>query len=200
MPDTTDVEVLDKATPYKGYFQIDRYRLRHRRHDGGWTRDIVREVFERGHAVGVLLYDPALDAVLLIEQFRVGAYAAAMPAWQIEVVAGIIDPGETPEQVAIREAEEEAGCAVTEVLPMVKYLVSPGGATETCALFLGRADLSAAGGHHGLQHEDEDIRAFVAPVAEALQLLDEGKVSNAVTIIALQWLALHHDDIRRRWG
>ncbi len=200
MLDHSDVELVEKATPYKGYFQIDRYRLRHRKHDGGWTGDIVREVFERGHAVGVLLYDPALDSVLLIEQFRVGAYAAGMAAWQIEVVAGIIDPGETPEQVAIREAKEESDCDVTDVQLICKYLVSPGGATETCTLFCGRADLSTAGGHHGLHEEGEDIRAFVVPVDEALRRLDEGGVGNAVTVIALQWLALHRDDLKRRWA
>lgn len=195
-----DVDVIEKTTPYRGYFRIDRYRLRHGKHAGGWTRDIVREVFERGHAVGVLLYDPALDAVLLIEQFRVGAYAAGMPAWQIEVVAGIIDEGETPERVACREAEEEAGCTVTELVPMLKYLVSPGGATETCALYCGRADLSAAGGHHGLHEEDEDIRAFVVPVDQALRLLEDGRIGNAVTVIALQWLALHRAEVARRWS
>lgn len=200
MPDHSDVDIVEKTTPYKGYFRIDRYRLRHRKHDGGWTRDIVREVFERGHAVGVLLYDPALDSVLLIEQFRVGAYAAGMDAWQIEAVAGIIDEGETPEQVAVREAKEEAGCTVTDLVPICKYLVSPGGATETCALFCGRTDLSAAGGHHGLHEEDEDIRAFVLPVGDALRLLDDGKVANAVTVIALQWLALHRDELRGRWA
>lgn len=200
MLDRQDVDVIEKTTPFQGYFQIDRYRLRHRRHDGGWTREMVREVFERGHAVGVLPYDPATDSVLLIEQFRVGAYAAEMPAWQVEVVAGIIDDGETPEQVAVREAQEEAGCALTDLAFMCKYLVSPGGATETRTLFCGRADLSGAGGHHGLLEEDEDIRAFVLPADEALRLLDEGKVSNAVTIIALQWLALNRAALRRRWS
>jgi ADP-ribose pyrophosphatase len=200
LPDHTDVDLIEKTTPFKGYFQIDRYRLRHRKHDGGWTRDIVREVFERGHAVGVLLYDPALDSVLLIEQFRVGAYAAAMDAWQIEVVAGIIDAGETPEQVAVREAQEEAGCTVTDLAFICKYLVSPGGATESCTLYCGRADLSSAGGHHGLHEEDEDIRAFVVPVDEALRLLEDGRFGNAVTIIALQWLALHRAPLQQRWS
>lgn len=200
MPDNSDVDVIEQTTPYKGYFQIDRYRLRHRKHDGTWTRDIVRELFERGHAVGVLLYDPVRDTVLLIEQFRVGAYAAGLDAWQIEVVAGIIDHGETPEQVAVRESLEESGCTVTELEPICKYLVSPGGATETCTLFCGRTDLSAAGGQHGLHEEDEDIRAFVLPVDEALTLLFEGKVANAVTVIALQWLALHRQDLKHRWA
>ena len=91
-------QLIEKTTNYQGYFRIERYRFRHRLFAGGWSGEIRREVFERGHAVAVLPYDPERDAVLLIEQFRIGALAAAgMPAWQIEVIAGIIDEGETPE-------------------------------------------------------------------------------------------------------
>jgi ADP-ribose pyrophosphatase len=70
------VELVEKTTPYQGYFRIERYRLRHKRFAGGWTEVMSRELFERGHATVVLPYDPLRDAVVLIEQFRVGAYAA----------------------------------------------------------------------------------------------------------------------------
>ena len=104
MPFTADdVEILERSTPFQGYFRIDRYHLRHRTHDGGWTAPMSREIFERGHAVGILLYDPRQDRVGLIEQFRPGALAAGWHPWLIEVVAGIIDDGETPEAVAVRD-------------------------------------------------------------------------------------------------
>lgn len=199
MPDK-DVEIVEKSTPFQGYFRIDRYRLRHRRHDGGWTGEMTREVFERGHAAAVLLYDPGLDAVALIEQFRVGAMAAGLCAWQIETVAGIIEPGETPEDVVRREAQEEAGAAVLDLVPIARYLVSPGGTTETCTLFCGRVDCSGLGGHHGLAEEHEDIRVFVVPVDEALAMLGQENTANAVTIIALQWLALNREALRAKWG
>ena len=152
------VEIIHRKTAFKGYFQVDHYRLRHRKFDGGWTESMDREVFERGHAAAVVLYDPRLDVVVLIEQFRVGAYAAGVEPWLIEVVAGIIDPGETPEAVVRREAQEEAGCAIGDLHPIGSFLATPGGSSETLTLFCGRVDASEAGGIHGLDHEGEDIR------------------------------------------
>ena len=107
-----DVEILDKSEQYKGYFRINRYRLRHRLYAGGWSGELQRELFERGHAVGVLPYDPAADSVVLIEQFRIGALVAGMEPWLTEIVAGIIEEGEAPEEVARRETREEAGLEV----------------------------------------------------------------------------------------
>lgn len=198
MPDQ-DVEIIEKTAAYQGYFRIDRYRLRHRKFDGGWTEVVMREVFERGHAAGILLYDPDGDRVALIEQFRPGAMAAGLPAWQVEVVAGIIEPGEEAADVVRREAREEAGCAVTDLVPVTRYLVSPGGTSETCALFCGRIAADGVGGIHGLDHEHEDIRVFTVPTEEALTMLSDGRIANAVSIIALQWLALNRDVLRRRW-
>ncbi len=163
------VEVLDKTTPFKGYFQIDVHKFRHRKFDGGWTEPLTREVFERGHAAAVLLYDPDRDAVVMLEQFRIGAFAAGVESWLIEVVAGIIDANETAEQVARREAVEEAGLEVGDMVPIATFLMTPGGSSETLAMFCGRVDSEGAGGIHGLDHEQEDIRVFVVPPEEALR-------------------------------
>jgi ADP-ribose pyrophosphatase len=195
----SDFEIIGTTTLFQGYFRIDLYRFRHRLFAGGWSDEVRREVFERGHAVAVLPYDPERDAVLLIEQFRVGAVAGGMPAWQTEVVAGIIDEGETPEDVAHREAEEEAGCKIQELVPVMRYLVSPGGTSETCQLFCGRIDSCGLGGIHGLAHEHEDIRVEIVPFAEARERLLAGRIGNAPAIIALQWLLLNRDTLRRRW-
>jgi len=194
-----NIQILEKIPVYEGYFRIDRYRLRHELFAGGMSAPISREVFERGHAVGVLPYDPVRDTVVLIEQFRIGAYAAGVEPWLLEIVAGIIEDGETPEDVAKREALEEAGLTISELLPVRTYVVSPGGASESVHVFLGRVDSSTAGGIHGLDSEDEDIRVKAVPWAEARRLLDDGKICNALGLIALQWLALHRDDVRRRW-
>lgn len=194
------VEILEKATPFKGYFQVDRYRLRHRKFDGGWTDEMSREIFERGHAAAVLLYDPQRDRVVLIEQFRPGAYAAGMEPWLVEIVAGIIEPGETPEAVARREAEEEAGCIVLgQLLPVGRFLATPGGSSETVAIYCGRVDSHGAGGIHGLDHEHEDIRVLAMDREAALAALAEGKITNLFTVAALQWLALNYTDVMRIW-
>lgn len=171
-----DIEILERTTRYQGYFRIDFYRLRHRLFAGGWSGEVHREVFERGHAAGVLPYDPVADALVLIEQFRIGAMLAELPAWQIEVVAGIIEPGEAPEAVARREAVEEAGCEVRDLIPIHRYTVSPGGTSESCQLYCGRVDSRGIGGVHGVAAEHEDIRVDVFPYAEAMRLLETTRV------------------------
>ena len=198
----TAIEILDRETAYQGFFRIDRYRLRHRLYSGGWSGEFSREVFERGHAVGVLLYDPARDTLVLIEQFRLAAHLAGFPAWQLEIVAGIIDrPGESAPEVARREAKEEAGLTIEgEVLPIHRYLTSPGGSTETVTLYCGRVDSSDAGGIHGCADEQEDIKVIVKSCDETMELLRAGKIDNGFTIVALYWLAANREGLRRNWG
>jgi ADP-ribose pyrophosphatase len=194
------VEVTERTTVFQGYFRIVRYVLRHRRFAGGWTPPITREVFERGHAAAVLLYDPVRDMVGLSEQFRVAAMAAGRHPWLIEIVAGIIDPGETAETTALREAREEAGVEVAELVPIVHAIASPGGSTETVKIFCGRVDATKLGGIHGVEAEGEDIKVFAVPADEAIAWVASGRIDNSTSIIAIQWLALHRDALRKRWN
>mgnify|MGYP002623009055 FL=1 len=193
------IDLREKATVFQGYFRVDRYRLRHRKFDGGWTGEMSREIFERGHAASVLLYDPDLDAVVLIEQFRAGALAAGFEPWLIEIVAGIIEDGEKPGDVVRREAIEEAGCSITDLEPIGTVLLTPGGSSETLAMFCGRVDSTKAGGVHGLDHEHEDIRVFVVPFSQAMNDLAAGKYLNAPIVMSLQWLALNRNELRKKW-
>jgi ADP-ribose pyrophosphatase len=202
-----DVDIESRETVFSGYFQVDQYRLRHRLFAGGWSGLAGREVFERGHAVAVILYDPDRDLLVLIEQFRIGAFAAlrsqphlaGTSPWLLEVVAGIIDAGESPETVARREAKEEAGCEIFELEPISRFLLSPGVMTESLELFCGRVDAGDVGGIHGLEHEHEDIRVLAVPAEEAFRWLDEGRFLNATALVAMLWFRLHRDDLRRRW-
>jgi ADP-ribose pyrophosphatase len=193
------VEVIDKRTVFEGHFQVERYRLRHTLHAGGMSEPLSRELFERGQVAAVLPVDPLRDEVILIEQFRLGPYAVGWDPWLLEGVAGIIEDGESAEDVARRETLEEAGREVTDLVPVMHYISSPGACSETVALYCGRVDASGAGGVHGLADEGEDIKVMVYPVAEAIGLLDSGRIVNAKTIIALQWLALNYADLKRRW-
>ncbi len=199
-PSERAVEVLEKTTPYRGFFRMDVYRLRHRTFDGGWTQVLSREVFERGHAVAVLPYDPERDRVILIEQFRIGAFAAGLDAWLLETVAGIIEAGESAEEVARREAQEEAGCHITDLAPIAEVMLSPGGCSETLSIYCGRVDSRGAGGIHGLAHEGEDIRVLVLPPEEALARVMATRGANANAIIPLQWLLLNRRELRERWS
>ena len=194
-----DVQLIEHTTLFDGYFRIDRYRLRHRLHRGGMSRELSREVFERGHVAGVLPVDPDRDRVVLIEQFRIGPYAAGWEPWLFEGVAGIIDEGESPEEVCRREAMEEAGCTVSALIPIARYLSSPGALSEVVDLYCGRTDSRALGGVHGLEAEGEDIKVHVMPVDEALAMLKDGRIVNGKSIIALQWLALNYERVKRAW-
>lgn len=191
------VDILDSETVYQGYFRMDLYRLRHRKHDGGWTGTMTREVFERGHVVAVILYDPPRDRVVLLNQFRVAALAAGKSGWQTEIAAGIIEEGEAPDAVAHRETLEESGCRLTALIPLYHYLVSPGGTTETMRLYCGIVDSGDAGGIHGLDAEDEDIKVETLPFCEAWAMVEDGRIDNAPAIMGLQWLALNRERLRR---
>jgi ADP-ribose pyrophosphatase len=194
-----EYEIIERQTPFQGYFRIAKYKLRHRCFDGGWTQPFWRELFERGHAAAVLPYDPLRDEVILQEQFRVGALDAPGGPWQLEIVAGIVDAGEGVEEVVRREALEEAGLTLRELHHIQDYLVSPGGTTETVALFVGRADSSSAGGVFGLAEEAEDIRVRVLPFEQAMAEMRERPINAATIVIAMQWLALNRDMLRRLW-
>lgn len=194
-----NLEIIEKTVCYKGFFSIARLRLRHRKYDGEWSDVLTREIFERGHAVAVLPYDPVRDEVVLIEQFRVGALDFPASPWLIEIVAGIIDEGESAEGVAHREMAEEAGCVIEQLEHVCDYLVSPGGTTESTVLYCGRVDTTEAGGVHGLADEGEDIKVSVVTFEEAVALLNSGRINSASPIIALQWLILNRNRLQREW-
>ena len=178
-------------TLFEKYFKLDEYSVSHELFGGGTSPVFTREIFERGNVVAVLPYDPRLDRVVLIEQFRAGAINDANGPWLIESVAGVIEAGETEQQVALRESEEEAGCSISNLESISQYYVSPGGTTEYCSLFCGIVDSVGIGGIHGLADEHEDIRAMVVDVDEAFAWVGEGKIKSSATIIALQWLELN---------
>ena len=122
-PSSKTVELIERTTAFEGYFRIDRYELHHQLFAGGMSDPLTREVYERGHAAAVLPYDPQRDAVVLIEQFRIGAYAAGREPWLIEIVAGIVEAGETSSDVAQRELHEEAGLSAAALEPIGDVMV-----------------------------------------------------------------------------
>jgi ADP-ribose pyrophosphatase len=186
-----DVEVLERERVFQGFFAIDKITLRHRLYEGGWTQPFVRELFVKGRAAGVLLYDPGKDAVVLVEQFRVGMSTTGnQSAWALELVAGYVEAGETPLDMAAREVKEEAGLDISDVQFICEYYNSPGGSDERICLFYAEVDASTAGGIHGLSDENEDIRVVVVSRAEAMNAIQQGLINNAMAIIALQWLQI----------
>ena len=193
-----DFEIVSRETCYQGFFTLERCRVRHELYAGG-SHEIQRELFERGHAGAVILYDPVLDRLVMIEQFRIGATSSAAGPWMLEFVAGIIEPNEDAQSVVTREAVEEANCVVTDLLPVSEFILSPGGCSEQIFLYCGRVDAEHAGGIFGLADEGEDIRVLTIEAGDIGELLSSGRVASATTLIGLQWFVLNRDAVRAAW-
>jgi len=203
MPDWTkppfsrdDVEVTRRKALYQGFFRAEELGLRHRLFHGGWTSEMSRELFLRDEAVGVVMYDPERDLIGLIEQFRAGALDEPLGPWCLEIVAGMLEPGETPEAVARREMLEESGVEAGDMEYICNYLPSPGGCNEKMHLLCACVDLSDAGGIHGLDTEHEDIKVHVIPAQQVFDHLYDGRFNNASILVALQWLQLNRARLR----
>jgi ADP-ribose pyrophosphatase len=184
-------KLVKHLTLFEKYFRLDEYSLSHELFGGGDSPVFTREIFERGSVVAVLPYDPERRKVVLIEQFRAGAIEDPDGPWLIESVAGVIEPGESTQQVALRECVEEAGCEIRQLEIISKYYVSPGGTSEHCSLYCGLVDSKGVAGIHGLADENEDIRVMVVDAEEAFAWVREGRIRSSATIIALQWLELN---------
>ncbi|MBR1777838.1 MAG: NUDIX domain-containing protein [Alphaproteobacteria bacterium] len=195
-----NIEVIGKEPLYQRFFRVDEYFFKYPHYNGEMSGVVSREVMERGNAAGILMYDPDRDQLVFVEQMRVGVFIANEHPWILECAAGIVDPGETPEQVVCREAREEAGAEVLEIEPIIEYFSSPGGLSEKIFLFCGHVHADQVADFAGLQSEDEDIRVVVMSAEEAEKRMTEGKFNNALTIIAMQWFMMNKANLRKKWG
>ena len=191
--------VIKKKLRYKGFFKLTEIELQHDLFAGGQSPVLTRELIDRGHAVVVLPYDPVRDEIVLIEQFRIGAGDDETGPWLIEAIAGYKEPGESAEDVAHREALEEAGCMLSELELMHQCYSSPGGSSEQLQIFFARTDSSGINGIHGLDEEGEDIKVHVVSSKQAFDWLDSGHIDSAMPIIALQWFRIHRERILKEW-
>ena len=195
----TDVEILERTHVNKGFLQVDKIELKHRLFAGGWSDIINRELLVRDEAVGVLLFDPTRDQIALVRQFRVGALEDDASPWLLELVAGMVGTNEELKEVARRETQEESNCEIIELTKICDYYGSPGVSNEKVTLFCAKIDASNTGGVHGLAEEHEDIEVVVLSYNEAQDAVQSGVINNAMSIIALQWLALNKKSLLNAW-
>ncbi|MDG2459498.1 MAG: NUDIX domain-containing protein [Luminiphilus sp.] len=195
----SDVQLEQREKSFRGYFSLETLTLRHRLFEGGWSTPIRRELFQRGDAVAVLPWDPVTDELVLIEQFRVGAIRGQDSPWMLELIAGIVESGESDAAVVHREANEEAGCQLGRLESIASFYPSAGACSEQIRLFIGEVKVSQPGTLQGIDSEHEDILVHQLPRFEALAMLDRGDINNGHTLIALQWLARHSDRLRADW-
>jgi ADP-ribose pyrophosphatase len=203
MPDTTslthqDYEIKKKETLFQGGFlRVVRYALKRRAFNGQWSPVFNCEVLERKSAVAILPYDPLLDRVILIEQFRPGALTHPQSPWLLEIPAGVIDNNENPEQVAYRELTEETGCETSVLHFISEFFVSPGAANEYLYLYCAKVDACTIEGIHGLADENEDIRVINLSAEEAFAKRDAGDIKTAPALTALMWLQIHREHLQK---
>jgi ADP-ribose pyrophosphatase len=199
-----DLTLLSNTRVWDGRFPLDLVRFHHRRFDGGQSGEKTWEVWRRARPAAVLPYDPIADVVVLIEQFRLPALAAGLDPVLVEFPAGLCDDGEPTETTARRETREEMDLEVGILRPIANVLLSPGGADETCALYVGRVtapvtDTDGIAGHAGMADEHEDIRVRVWPADRAIAAALAGEITNSVTMIGLLWLAIERPTLRKEW-
>jgi len=197
--ESSDLQILSRELQWQGYFKMVKFTFEHKLFAGGTSEIISRELFDRGHAVVVIPYDPVTDQLILIEQIRVGAFDHNISPWLIELVAGIIEEGEDPADVARRETYEETGLETLRCQKIMSYLSSPGGMSERIDLYLAQVNASDIADIAGLSEEGEDIRVFAMDREQAYQALEQGKITNGASIIGIQWLALNYLRIRQEW-
>ena len=193
--DTKDVHVQEETTIHSGFLNLRQYAITHKLFNGGTSAVLNRESIVRPSSVGVILYDPSRQQVVLVEQFRMGPFLSNDDPWLLEVVAGMSEPGETLDAVARREVAEETGYQVTSLLPVTDFYLSPGASNEKLKLYCALVDASRAGGTFGVANEGEDIKVHVLSLSDAYDMVTDGRINNAPAVIALQWLKLHHHEL-----
>ncbi|MGE0109444.1 MAG: NUDIX domain-containing protein [Bdellovibrionales bacterium] len=200
MSDDKKYEVLYRESLFQGFFRVDRLHIRQELYDGSWSEPFSREVFDGGKNIVVgLLFDPYQDKVVLVEQFRAGPLPHNDDPFLLEVVAGIVEAGEDSQTSICRETFEETSCEALAVQKIFSYYNSPGCSSQHTDLYVIHVRAPEDGTICGLAEEGEYIRVHVIDAMRAINLLYAGQIRNASTLIAMQWFALHHTDLRSRW-
>ena len=184
-------KIIDKKNLYDGFFKMNEVTLKYRKYDGNWSNNIKRELFGGAQVAAVLPYDPISKEIILIQQFRPGTISKDINHYLDEIVAGIIDEGESPEIAAKRECLEETGCEVKKLIPIQGYFPAPGSSESFYHLFLGEVKSFKGSKIQGLENENEDIFVKCFKINEVRKKMEDGKMLNGLTLIALQWFFLH---------
>ena len=195
-----DSKLVLEEIVYAGFYRMVRLYLRHRLFKGGWSETLEREVVLHGRVAVIIPYDPKMDRVVLLEQFRNGKFAAGdYQPWSISIAAGMIEEGESAEETARREIVEETGCQVGHMEKALTFYSMPGGSSQRITIFCAEVSAEFATGIHGISEEGEDIRVFSEPYYRCKEMLEHDQFDNAATIIGIEWLGRNRDRLRKLW-
>lgn len=196
-----DIEIIKEEPLYNGFFHLKKVYFKHKLFAGGTSNIVTRELLVKGAASVVIAYDPFEDKVVMVEQVRIGAYNPEMKQspWLLELIAGMVEKDELPDEVARRESQEEAGIQIEHLREVMSFWDSPGGIIERIHLFVGKVDSNKAQGIHGLEDENEDIRVHVIDRQTAYEWVINGKIDNGLAITGLLWLQLNYLSLQKEW-
>ncbi|UXN33933.1 ADP-ribose diphosphatase [Avibacterium paragallinarum] len=197
-----DIQIIKEEPLYNGFFHLKKVYFRHKLFSGGESGTVTRELLVKGAASVVVAYDPVEDSVVMVEQVRIGAYdpQSTQSPWLLELIAGMVEEGELPNEVAQRESQEEAGVQVEHLREVMSFWDSPGGIVERIHLFVGKVDSRKAQGIHGLADENEDIRVHVIPRQTAYDWVCNGNIDNGLAVTGLLWLQLNYQSLQNEWN
>ena len=184
-------KILNKKNIHNGFFKMNEITLKYKKYDGSWSNEIKRELFGGAQVSAVLPYDPENKKIVLIQQFRPGTISRDSNNYLDEIVAGIIDPGETPKDTAIRECLEETGCKVKNLRSIQGYFPAPGSSESFYHLFLAEVIAPDKEAVRGLENENEDILVKSYTFEQVKEKMEKNEILNGLTLIALQWFFLN---------
>lgn len=187
---------------YKGFLNFKKASLRYLKFNSKWSELVEREVILRNDCVVVLLYDPTLDKVVLVKQFRCGMANTNVIPWRLEVVAGVVEKDELPSNVAMRETLEETGLDIEHLSLISSFYSMPAITNEKVYMYLGIVDSTKVENDSikGLESEQEDIQIKILSARDAFLLsLKDGELNNSTCIIALQWLEMNFNRIQMKF-
>lgn len=197
-PNAGDFKMNRSSDLSGNFFRMASIDVTHRTFLDEIAGPLPREVFVGTDAAIVLPYDPKTDRILLVEQIRMGPLMRGAPnPWTLEPIAGMIDSGETIEQAALRESEEEAGLQGITLEKMFSFYPSSGSATDYFYCFAGYCDLPDPTTYTGgLAGESEDLRLHVLPFEAAFDLIATGEANMGALISMLLWLSRNRQRLR----
>jgi nudix-type nucleoside diphosphatase (YffH/AdpP family) len=189
------VEIRGRHRLLNDFFKVDEVTVAHQRYDGTMSAGERRLVLERGDAIAVLLFDKQTRSVLAVEQFRLPALIArrrdnptTSDGWITELVAGMIDEGESATQAVVRETFEETGYRIENPKPIGTYFSSPGGSSERFFLYCALVSAARREGRGGGLAGEEDIKVFQIDVEDLFDQLAAGTIEDPKLAIAGYWL------------
>jgi nudix-type nucleoside diphosphatase (YffH/AdpP family) len=184
------VEVLSEELVLDAYLSIKKAQVKHELQNGQMSDAQERWNVARGDAASALVYNTDRKQLILVRQFRYPTVIKGS-GWLLETIAGMVDEGETPDQAVRREIEEEIGFRAANVEQFALFYVSPGAVDERVFLFyaeVGESNRTNEGG--GKEEEGEDLEIFYVSPEEARRMVERQEITDAKTLIALQWLQL----------